>query len=356
MAEVYEEQPPLDFSVLKLVLHGDVVLQDCQAQQLRNLMSRYVLKAPVSSMERTDSDEIFVYLDTKEPLGVRKKACERALKDEPLWVDWVPGLTTAIVSDVSADMPSRKLTIDPSLIQPEDGLGRPPIVSRVNFPSPAVSKLLHYDPQLFKDLRDELLEIDQEMRFNLQKAVLTYYHRSADDRASVNDIVNNFVEQRIATTPVTIHPGFEGRVNDLIVPEVKKLAIFNASYYIARAGFDDTKFILSGWPDGMTFSKAAHDQVVRQTELDLFWIKRSRTDRNTHVALLTLGPDRDYHETRRKLLRICEQGSLQVCGVTLRVSRFEIEDTTVTMLRNVANDEAIPFIEAADAALRRVGR
>ena len=317
-------------------------------------MARCVLKEAVCWLEQDASLDVFVYLDTQAPATQREDACKRALRESPLWLDWVPGLTTAIVSDVSHVMPSRSAPIEAAL----SGLSvaMPAIVSRANLPTPAVSKLFEYDTSLFNELCDQLRDIDNSMIFLLQKTVLTYHHHDLADRDYGTVIINSFLEQRLATTIVHMPPAPGRDIRYFVVDELKKLAIHDASFHVAMAGFDDDKFVLKGWPLDQPFYATSHKQVVRATGMDLFWVKRSRTDPAAHVALVNLDPSKDIAQSREQVRQLCQRASIEVGGYQLTINRFEIKETTVTMMRNAANLAAEPYIREAVAALERLRR
>jgi hypothetical protein len=329
-------------------LQGDVTLgEGDQTRQLRNLMARCVLKVPVCSLEQGASLDVFVYLDLQTPEARRKDAVDTALEKSPLWLDWVPGLTTAIVMDISGTVPCRRT---PAKADYND---TDLIVSRANLPSPAVSKLFEYDPRLSAELSGQLLAIDCDMQLLWQKSVFTFAHRDWNVRKRGTEIINQYLEVRLTSRTITATPAQSHNVDALFrLPELKKLAIHDACYYIAKAGVDQDRFLMAhgsvkqyGQPDPL--------QVSEATGVDVFWIRRSQVDPHLHEAMILLQPDKDIERSRQQVKELCQRGSFRMAERDVPVTPFEAKETTITLMRAADNLAAEQYIQEALAALEK---
>ena len=229
------------------------------------------------------------------------------------------------------------------------------MLTRAILPSPAYAWMLQHDRILLQQLRSELQALDGSLVLIPKSTSLELHHARLEDRPSLYSVLNEFLAANVDATcevlPMHYLASKDKRDQLWAMPELKTLAPQRVTYYLDKAGFDDTRFVLTAPTLDFNVGQIK-GAVAAAAGIELYFIKRSAEDPTQHIAMLKLGPGLDKEEGIKQVRRLCLRGKLVVEGRTLGVKRYLVKDTTITMVHTKANaSTAAPGIRAVQQAL-----
>jgi hypothetical protein len=354
------------YSVLKLQLADNIVLSAAQHTQLQNVMSNSVLRLPVFKMQQdTATLDVYVHINTTSTSPTeRQRGVERAFRSTPLLLDWVSGLTTAIVTDVSAQTRNGSggsfVRESPPALLPVDSLeweSRPPVRTFSNVPNPAFTRLLQRNPTMFEELCSEFKRLDSQIVVRLRKQFLELHHTSLSDRDALHVVLDSFLTDNVAETTVVLPLHYLTPADDRdqqlsAVTELKQVSVQGGCYHIDKAGYDNSRLVFPETSSTWRWSRSMTDAIARAIGMELFGVKRSPTNPLHHIAMIRIDPGLDMEQRFNTVREICERGVLEVDGHEYEVERCLTKDTTITMVRNKTNMAVAPYIESAEKTLQ----
>ena len=210
----------------------------------------------------------------------------------------------------------------------------------VTLPSPVVARFFNHNKDFFNKLQDELKQLDATMQAVVERSVIQCQHQAFTDRQQIFSCVNAFIDRHVTITKIVLpdhHP--ESKEARKKIAQLKsQAAAFGVSYFIAMAGYDDTKFVLSGVSSDFIKTKKA--AVAQGSGLQIHHIEPI----SDSESLVSVKFGSDLEQAKKVVSQLCSVTKMiWMDGHPIPVKRYLSPDTIITLVWSKANLNAIAF-------------